>query len=72
MVKTVLDEATRLAEVVNSWNEFARLMFDRQTGFVAKTYPNLIDRQKFFDSKEFKECMDVFEGLIRKFGVLDR
>jgi len=66
----VLDEAKRLAGEVASWADFSAALFDYSTGLVPKTFPDEMERQAFFDSKQYLEINALLTGLMKKFGVV--
>jgi hypothetical protein len=67
----VLEQARELAGQVPNWADFSVLMFDGATGIVAKTFPEEMERQAFFDSKQYKEVRNLLGGLMEKHGVIE-
>jgi len=67
----VLEQARQLAEKASSWAEFSGALFDYSTGLVPKTFPDEMERQVFFDSKQYEEINLLLIGLMKKFGVVN-
>jgi HicB family len=67
----VLNEAKRLSKDVPTWADFSALLFDGFSGIVTKTFPDEMERQAFFDSKQYSEVNNLLIGLMKKHGVVD-
>lgn len=65
----ILQEARSLADKVESWADFTNAVSDPEYGLVAKAFPEEMQRQAFYDSKQYQEIKTILTGLMRKFGV---
>jgi len=66
----VLQYAKQLARDVRSWADFSAALSDQSTGYIAKTFPDDLQRQLFFDSPQYRETNDLLMQLMNKFGVV--
>jgi len=66
----VLEQARELAGQVNSWADFSNRLFDYSGGIVTSTFPDEMERQAFFDSKQHEEINRILIGLMKKTGVV--
>jgi len=65
----VLEQAKALARTVKSWADFSVAIFDQHNGLVAKTFDDPMERQAFYDSKQYEQVNEILLGLMREFGV---
>jgi hypothetical protein len=65
----VLEQAKALAPNVASWADFSVALFDQRSGLIAKTFEDRMEREAFFDSKQYREVNGILLELMRKFGV---
>jgi HicB family len=67
--KYILEQAQVLARNVKSWADFSVAIFDQHNGLVAKNFQKPMEREAFYDSKEYEEVNQILLGLMKKFGV---
>ncbi len=46
----ILNQAKELAPAVESWADFSNALFDQESGIVAQTFEDPMERQAFYDS----------------------
>lgn len=68
---SILKEARRLARQATSWADFSNALFDQREGLVAKVFPNMNERQAFYDSPEYNAVRRLLLDLMRKLGLAD-
>ncbi len=66
----VLQYAKQLAGEVRSWADFSGALYDQSSGYVAKTFPNELQRQLFLESPQYEEINRLLIHLMNKFGVV--
>jgi hypothetical protein len=66
----VLQHAKQLVGEVRSWADFSAALFDQSTGYVAKAFPNGLQRQLFLESPQYEEINKLLIHLMNKFGVV--
>jgi hypothetical protein len=66
----VLENARQIAGEVRTWADFSVAMFDQTSGYVAKVFPNDLQRQMFFDTPQYEEVNRILLHLMNKFGVV--
>lgn len=69
--QAVLAYARQIAPRVTSWADFSNAMFSQVTGRVARTFPDMEERQRFFDTREYREIQVMLEKLMDHFGLLE-
>jgi hypothetical protein len=69
--KLILTEAQALAKTAETRAEFSNALFDPRSGLVAKTFPKLEERQKFYDTDEYRAARGLLLKLTKKFGRTD-
>src|SRR3954470_9407353 len=65
----VLEKARAIAPTVGSWADFSNALFGHGEGIIAKTFGTSIERQAFFDSKQYEEINEILLSLMKKFGT---
>lgn len=65
----ILEQAKDVACKVTSWADFSNRMFDQKTGLVAKTFPEEVERQAFYDTDEYQQINLMLADLMRKYGM---
>ncbi len=65
----VLKYAKELKSCVKTWADFSNALFDPVNGRIASTFPAEMERQAFYDSKQYEEINKILEELIKKFGT---
>jgi HicB family len=66
----VLEKAHQIADRVETWSDFSLLMYDADSGVVARTFPSEIERAAFFDSEEYEELNRIQLQLMKKTGLV--
>lgn len=66
----VLEYAKQVAGEVRSWADFSAALFDQSSGYVAKVFPNELQRQLFFDTAQYEAVNKILLDLMNKFGVV--
>jgi HicB-like protein involved in pilus formation len=67
----VLEYARQLSGDVRSWADFSSALFDQTSGYVAKVFPNELQRQLFFDTPQYAEVNKVLVDLMKRFGTIE-
>lgn len=67
----VLDEARKLSQRVTSWADFSNALFSYPRGVVPVTFPDEMERQVFFDSRQYDEINQLLIDLMKKYGVVE-
>lgn len=65
----VLDRAKIIASDVSTWADFSNALFDPHSGLVAKTFSSDIERQAFYDSRQYQKISDILVRLMKRFGT---
>ena len=66
----VLEKARTIASESQSWADFSNKLFDGSHGIVSKIFPNEMERQAFFDSKQHEEINALMVDMMKKTGVV--
>jgi hypothetical protein len=66
----VLEYATQLAGEVRSWADFSNALFDQSNGYIAKVFPQELQRQLFLDTPQYEAVNEILLSLMRRFGVV--
>jgi len=67
----VLEFAKQLSGEVRSWADFSAALFDQSTGYIAKVFPNDLQRQLFFDTVQYEEVNKLLLHLMNRFGTVE-
>lgn len=67
----IVEQAKALATTATSWTEFSNRLFSQYDGLVATTFPIGSERQKFYNSTQYREVNELLLSLIKRFGVAD-
>src|SRR5262245_19186889 len=65
----ILEQAKALAPEVKSWVDISLALFDQHEGIVAKTFPDVMEREAFFDSDQHQQVNQLQLNLMKRFGV---
>jgi hypothetical protein len=65
----ILEQAKILAGSVKSWVDFSAELFEQKNGLIARTFPEPMEREAFFDSPQYGEINKVLIDLMKRFGV---
>src|SRR5690348_6020725 len=67
----LLARAKQMAPKMESWADLSNALFNPQDGLVTKTFPTSIERQAFFDTKQYEEVNQLLLALMKKFGTTE-
>jgi hypothetical protein len=67
----ILEQAKTLAGSVKSWVDFSAELFDQKRGLIAKTFPESMEREAFFDSPQYAEVNKILFEQMKRIGVKD-
>lgn len=67
----VLEQAKILARNVKSWIDFSAALFDQKKGIIARTFPEPMEREAFFDSPQYAEINKILLDQMKRIGVLE-
>lgn len=66
----ILEKARELAPDVDSWADLSNALFDQQSGLIARTFADPLERDAFLDTEYYEELQGIVDSLVDKFGIL--
>ncbi|HEY2412912.1 MAG TPA: toxin-antitoxin system HicB family antitoxin [Pirellulaceae bacterium] len=67
----VLEYAKQLSQEVRTWADYSAALFDQTNGYVAKVFPNELQRQLFFDTPQYAAVNSILLDLMNRFGTVE-
>src|SRR3954453_19415911 len=65
----ILEQAKILAGNLKSWVDLSAELFDQKKGLIARTFPEPMEREAFFDSPQYAEVNKILIDQMKRIGV---
>lgn len=69
--KEVLSILKEEAKTAKSWAWWSNRMSQQDVGVIALYFPDLLERQAFYDTPEYEELTRIRRSLMKKFGTIE-
>lgn len=67
---SILDNARKIAGHVTSWADYSNALFDQESGLVAQTFSDDMERQAFYDTDQYDELYQILADLMDRFDTV--